>query len=156
MNTKKGFTLIELLIVIAIIGILAGAVLVGLGGARSSARDARRIADLKQVQAALELYFNKCGHYPGAAVCGVAGTDPANWAGLETALKGADASLKLPLDPQNAGAQIYTYGVDAGNTTYVLKGVLENNNSAQTQSFSGTVGSVTCTPATTKDYCVSL
>lgn len=53
---KKGFTLIELLVVVAIIGMLSSVVLAALGDARASARDSRRIQDLKQIQTALELY----------------------------------------------------------------------------------------------------
>lgn len=57
-RTKKGFTLIELLVVIAIIGVLASVVLASLNSARKKSRDARRIADIKQIQLALELYFD--------------------------------------------------------------------------------------------------
>ncbi|MDP3052148.1 MAG: type II secretion system protein [bacterium] len=65
-RTKKGFTLIELLVVIAIIGILASIVLASLNTARMKSRDARRIADIKQIQIALELYFDaNSSKYPG-------------------------------------------------------------------------------------------
>lgn len=63
-KAKKGFTLVELLVVIAIIGILAAVGITALSGARAKARDAKRIADIKQIGAALELYFNDKGTYP--------------------------------------------------------------------------------------------
>lgn len=57
-NRERGFTLIELLVVIAIIGILSSVVLASLNSARTKGRDARRISDLKQLQLALELYYD--------------------------------------------------------------------------------------------------
>ncbi|PKM91449.1 hypothetical protein CVU82_02535 [Candidatus Falkowbacteria bacterium HGW-Falkowbacteria-1] len=61
---KKAFTLVELLVVIAIIGILATLATIALQQARSRARDSSRVADMKQVQTALELFFNEQGRYP--------------------------------------------------------------------------------------------
>ncbi|MBX9765469.1 type II secretion system GspH family protein [Patescibacteria group bacterium] len=65
-KTAKGFTLIELLVVIAIIGILSSVVLASLNTARLKSRDTRRIADVKQIQLALALYFDSVGEYPDA------------------------------------------------------------------------------------------
>jgi prepilin-type N-terminal cleavage/methylation domain-containing protein len=61
---RRGFTLIELLVVIAIIGILSSIVLASLNSARQKGRDARRVSDIKQLQLALELYYDANGHYP--------------------------------------------------------------------------------------------
>ena len=63
-KSKKGFTLIELLVVIAIIGILASVVLASLNSARKKSRDARRVADIKQIQLALEMFFDANRSYP--------------------------------------------------------------------------------------------
>lgn len=49
MQNKKAFTLIELLIVIAIIGILAGVVLVSTNSGRQKAKDANYISYISQV-----------------------------------------------------------------------------------------------------------
>lgn len=65
-NTKKGFTLIELLVVIAIIGILSTFAVVSLQSARSRARDAKRISDVRQIMTALELYFSDASQYPAS------------------------------------------------------------------------------------------
>lgn len=64
---KQGFTLIELLVVIAIIGLLSTLSVIALNSARSKARDAKRISDVKQMQVALEMYYNDMGDYPTAA-----------------------------------------------------------------------------------------
>lgn len=65
MKNNKGFTLIELLVVIAIIGILSSVVLASLNTARAKSRDARRVADVKQIQLALELWADdNNGEYP--------------------------------------------------------------------------------------------
>ena len=63
-NKNKGFTLIELLVVIAIIGLLASVVLLALNSARSKARDAKRMADIRQIASAMEMYFNDNNGYP--------------------------------------------------------------------------------------------
>src|SRR3989344_6336046 len=64
MSKRKGFTLIELLVVIAIIGILSAVVIASMSGARSKGRDAKRIADTKQLQLALQLFYDAKSTYP--------------------------------------------------------------------------------------------
>lgn len=64
MNLRRGFTLIELLVVIAIIGVLSSVVLASLNSARMKGRDAARIAGIKEIQKALELYYLTNTSYP--------------------------------------------------------------------------------------------
>jgi len=65
-KSNKGFTLIELLVVIAIIGLLSTLAVVALNSARQKSRDSKRVADIKQIQTALELYFADQNLYPAA------------------------------------------------------------------------------------------
>ncbi len=71
-----GFTLIELLVVIAIIGILASIVLASMGTARAKARDAKRIADIKNIQLALETYYTDNLKYPANIYTGGSSLSP--------------------------------------------------------------------------------
>lgn len=61
-----GFTLIELLIVIAILGILSISILLTLNPFTQiqKGNDAKRKADLSQIQKALEVYYQDYGAYP--------------------------------------------------------------------------------------------
>lgn len=60
----RGFTLIELIVVTAIIGMLFSVVIVILSGAQKDAKDKRRIADMQQLQRALELFYTDHQYYP--------------------------------------------------------------------------------------------
>lgn len=112
---KKGFTLIELLVVIAIIGLLATIITASLSTARAKGRDARRIADIKTIQTALELYYNDNQFYPNniyAASC--SGTVTAG-CGLAPAYIAV-----VPVDPNytTSNASCASNGNAAGCYTY--------------------------------------
>ena len=110
---SKGLTLIELLVVIAIIGILASVVLASLNSARKKGRDAKRVADIQQVQLALELYFDANSAYPTAlAALATGGHIPA-----------------VPKDPLTSGTcrenYCYAYYPATSPTNYHLGANLE-------------------------------
>ncbi|MEK9180558.1 MAG: prepilin-type N-terminal cleavage/methylation domain-containing protein [Patescibacteria group bacterium] len=130
---KKGFTLIEILIVVAIIAILASVVIIGLGSTSRAGRDARRIADLRQTQTALELYFNRCGRYPGQAAPAGGGVcqtgTPQNWDTLRATITGSGIGVNnVGADPQTAGGK--SYGYFTNGTSYLISAPLEDPNNA--------------------------
>lgn len=90
-DNSQGFTLIELLVVIAIIGVLTSVVLASLNSARAGARDAQRIAEIRQLQTALELYYDANGHYPRTSPTGSCGasTPNASWCNSVESLSGS-------------------------------------------------------------------
>jgi prepilin-type N-terminal cleavage/methylation domain-containing protein len=65
MQTKKGFTLVELLVVIAVVALIGVFAAVAVNSARSKQRDATRLSNVRQVQSALEDFFNETNTYPG-------------------------------------------------------------------------------------------
>jgi general secretion pathway protein G len=116
MKKQKGFTLIELLVVIAIIGLLSTLAVVALNNARQKSRDAKRISDVKQIQTALELYYNDANGYP-MTVTLVA-------PGLELAYDGTTYMGHIPTAPTPADCatnNTYTYTTTGSTgTTYEL------------------------------------
>lgn len=155
MKKNTGFSLIELLVVLTIIAILSGAALAALTGFRASARDTRRIGDLQNAQNYLELYFNKCGRYPGDATCG--STNPTGWAQLTTSLGAVMDTTKVPKDP--IPSRTYYYGVDTAagqeGLRYVIGAQLERDNSLLQNDLDGTVYGVDCGAAASDTiYCI--
>jgi len=63
-QTEKGFSLAELLIVIAIIGILAGIVIMNMNGSEKSAKGAKLRGNLVTLREAILAYKMDHGHYP--------------------------------------------------------------------------------------------
>jgi prepilin-type N-terminal cleavage/methylation domain-containing protein len=112
LRNSKGFTLIELLVVIAIIGILSSVVLASLNTARQKGRDARRQADLRQIQLAAINIFDDASTYAVAETTCADGTT----AGPASCMDDANANVQTyfpsgaPNDPSYTTGQYLSYG----------------------------------------------
>ncbi len=153
LQTKRGFTLIELLVVIAIIGMLSSVVLASLNSAREKSRDARRLADLKSIQTALELKADDTSPfgYPNETSDTITSTQ------LGTSYLSA-----VPTDPKTNSAYTYRNLTSAesatcttsGCTRYILRATLENtSNPALSNNINSTVGGISCANASGY-YCI--
>lgn len=121
---RKGFTLIELLVVIVIIAVLASLATVGLNSVRAKNRDAKRVADIRQLQTALETYINDNGSYPSAITAGNTLVGP----------NGQTYMAKVPAGPNSADgscvSDTYAYvsisPYSAYSIYYCLGGAVQN------------------------------
>ncbi len=110
---RSGFTLIEMLVVVAIIGLLSSTILVGLSDARRRARDARRFADIRQIQNGLENLYSTSRAYPKSEDL-------------------YDLIKELPTDPQGGR---YGY-IQVNSNAYMLGACLENTRPPEIMSYS--------------------
>lgn len=149
MTIKRGFTLIEILVVIALIGVLAGLMIVAFQGTRRSSRDGKRKADLEQIRSALEMYKADKGSYPACtnwSFDGICLGNVVSWghnlglscdclplklAGIGAASGTAVYLNPLPVDPiqfDYGDARNRAYYYDGSANSYSLYAKLEDTN----------------------------
>ncbi len=116
---KTGFTLIELMVTVAIMAILTAIVTSNFAQSKAKARDSKRITDINSMQAALEMFYDRCGRYPKEKQSsGVASIPDITDTCLSGTIKLTDFISKIPVPPV-----AYDYA-------YVVNDSLTSNNNA--------------------------
>lgn len=134
---SQGFTLIELLTVISIIGVITALFTVSYVNVSQRSRDSQRKSNIKQIQAALELYRADTDTYPtnatlGSYLCG------------SSLVSGTTVYMqKIPCDPKS-NTRYYYNGTSP--STYVLGSCIENTSDKDAVS-SPPAGMSNCSPA---------
>lgn len=135
----SGFTLVELLVVIGIIAVLSAVILPSLNKARQSSRDAKRVSDVKQLQLALELYYNINRSYPTSS-------------NLESALVTGNFISKIPTDPSGGSAYPYSALGASICTSYHLGANMETANNSLIAEARKASSGTTCSGETNADF----
>lgn len=127
MESNRGFTLVELIVVIAVIGVLAGAIILGLNPLTQfkKTRDAERKSNLREIKTALALYYSIHGEYPADSGGAIVGCDPGacSW-GEKWELDTVVYMKILPADPKADNPQ-YQYNASADQNSFYLIATLE-------------------------------
>lgn len=118
-NFFLAFSLVELLVVIAIIGLLATLSVISLNNARMKSRDAIRVGAVKQMQTALEMFYDKAGRYP---------TELEFASGTIAYIGSSTSEVYLQNIPSNPSPRTdggcpdsdYEYSVNAANSAYII------------------------------------
>ena len=135
--SRAGFTFIELMVVISIIGMLAGLFVTQYPAVQRRARDAQRRSDIKQYQAAMEIYYDRNnGSYLTAS-------------GSPSGQCATFGLTNCPEDPQSTP----TYQIRSDSNEFVIWATLEQeDDSGNTQYFivcsSGKAGVSITAPST--------
>ncbi len=119
-KSSAGFTLIELIIVIAVLGVLASAVLIGIDPVDkiAQANDAKIQSDVRQIQAAMEIYsVNNNGSY----------TDQAGLVSV--------GELKSIIKDKSGSA--YSYATVGNSATVAIWGTLSSKRYKNAGTFNG-------------------
>ncbi|KKT78641.1 MAG: General secretion pathway protein G [Parcubacteria group bacterium GW2011_GWF2_44_8] len=115
---SSGFTLLELLVVISIIALLTAVIAVNALQSGQQSRDAKRQADIRSLQSAVELYKNKNGRYPDG--CRGANT----WSGQQGtsyACAGGSAQYIIGLAPEFISVLPFEDKLNGLNSGYVYR-----------------------------------
>lgn len=120
-KSKKGFTILELMVVVAIIGLASAFVMASFTSARAKNRDAKRMADMREIQKALALYQIDNNIFPTS----VAPTTLTGADAISTQLRDGGHISVVPKDP-NHPTTVYTYQ-SANGSTFTLSFCLETS-----------------------------
>lgn len=110
LKLSKGFTLVELLIVVIILAILAAIIIPQFSGATDDAAQASYDTNVANIRAAVDLYRQQHGEYPGAVLSG-GGSCPAGSAAVAGAV--GDAAFIAQLKNYTNAAGEACTGTDA-------------------------------------------
>lgn len=140
-NLQKGFTLVEMLVVVAVIAMISSFVMASYTQAKARSRDAKREADIKQIQEGLAIYSTAYHRYPLSCTSDCSnpactqGTIPLNGSSdcLSAQILPSGAMIAVPMDPLRgsgpcppaAGNQVYCY--QSSGQSYTLSYFLETN-----------------------------
>lgn len=140
-NGRDGFTLVEALVVVLIIGIVGTLAGVAVNAARSKQRDATRLSNVRQIQSALEDYFNESNAYPAGtglplgdstqSVCLGSGGFAANCSGedsvyLRVLVGTLDKGLQGDATCGTPARNAFCYSVNEDGSVYGIDFELEN------------------------------
>lgn len=109
-SNQSGFGLTELIATISIIGLVGTASAAKLDNALASARDANRMMNIKQVQTALNIYYDDNLFYPVYQ----ANSPSESWEILKSTLENPKKQYisELPNDPLGKDKYVYSYWSD--------------------------------------------
>ncbi|MDD5072017.1 MAG: hypothetical protein PHQ42_04775, partial [Patescibacteria group bacterium] len=92
---------------------------VALNNARQKSRDAKRVSDIKQVQTALELYYNDANSYPATAAV-VFGTGSISYGSPATTYMAILPSNPSPRNDGSCPNIDYAYSQNNGGASYSI------------------------------------
>jgi prepilin-type N-terminal cleavage/methylation domain-containing protein len=111
LKNNKGFSLTELMVVMSIVGTVATLSSASMDDILPMARDAQRKANVKQVQTALNLYYNDHEQYPVSVT-----TEPTaeDWQSMKDILEAIDETYvpEMPHDPLDTDPYVFKYWSD--------------------------------------------
>jgi prepilin-type N-terminal cleavage/methylation domain-containing protein len=157
-NLKKrvsqlGFTLIELMVVVAIIGLLLAAGLASYTSVQKTARDGRRLQDVKAIQDAVEQYHGVTNLYPTAA--NFTNTNMATYFSTGVIPTPPNAGTLVTGGPA-AGLTAYEYTATATADNYCVCTGVENGLKGNASANAAGVCTFVTTPtAATSRYCLT-
>ena len=121
-TAKRAFSLIELVVVVSVLAILSGVLVPRVTNHMKSARDARRLADIKAIRNAVEQYYMDKGEFPSANTNGLfGGWDVSHDGNFISVLSETGYLDDMPADPLNTSQYHYRYHVYNAET-YACEG----------------------------------